>query len=321
MSATATSSDTQLPDTVGIESAADMAELMSAFSEASARLESTHRILHEEVGRLKGELRQANEQLQRSRRLAALGEMAAGIAHEVRNPLGSIGLYAKMLDQDLGDRPEEQVIAQKIGSAVRGLDGIVRDVLTFSKEIRVRRTRVEAGLMLDEALASCEAYCQRVKGLTLVRQGADDLEIVCDSNLVRQCLVNLIQNAIEAMAESQTSEPAVTLEAFEETVHESDGTVLSMMALRVTDSGPGVRDDVLDRMFNPFFTTRHTGTGLGLAIVHRIIDAHGGRVWVSNRGEPGGRETGAIVTLLFPTEGAESIESTTHIADLQEKRL
>ena len=320
MSVTVTNSDASLSDAVGMGSAADMAELMSAFSEASARLESTHRMLHAEVSRLKGELRQANERLERSRRLAALGEMAAGIAHEVRNPLGSIGLYAKMLDDDLVDRPLEQTIAQKISDAVRGLDGVVCDVLTFAKEIKVRCIGMDAGAMLDSAMASCEAYCRRVEGLSLERQWPENLEIVCDRSLVHQCLVNLIQNGIDAMVESQTRRPTISLEAFEEKIQEPDGTLLAMTALRITDNGPGVSENVLDRMFNPFFTTRHAGTGLGLAIVHRIIDAHGGRVWVSNRGEGGGQETGAIVTLLFPVEMAETVEETNLSADLQEMR-
>lgn len=260
MSVTATNSDASLADAVDMGSAADMAELMSAFSEASARLESTHRMLHAEVSRLKGELRQANERLERSRRLAALGEMAAGIAHEVRNPLGSIGLYAKMLDDDLVDRPLEQTIAQKIGAAVRGLDGVVCDVLTFAKEIKVRCISTDAGAMLESALASCEAYCGRVEGLSLERQWPENLEIVCDRSLVHQCLVNLIQNGIDAMVESQTSRPRISLEAFEEKIQEPDGTSLAMTALRITDNGPGMSENVLDRMFNPFFTTRHTGT-------------------------------------------------------------
>src|SRR5687767_8545993 len=92
---------------------AELAGLMSAFNEVTGRLQQTHETLQREVVRLRGELREANEQLERSRRLAALGEMAAGIAHEVRNPLGSIGLYARMLEQDLSDRPAERATAVK----------------------------------------------------------------------------------------------------------------------------------------------------------------------------------------------------------------
>ncbi|MEM9372764.1 MAG: histidine kinase dimerization/phospho-acceptor domain-containing protein, partial [Planctomycetota bacterium] len=119
-------------------SASDLAELMASFNEVTSRLEQTHGQLRGEVRRLSEELREANEALQRSRRLAALGEMAAGIAHEVRNPLGSIGLYASMLEEDLHDRPECRGVAVKIGSAVRGLDAVVGDVLSFAREIRVR---------------------------------------------------------------------------------------------------------------------------------------------------------------------------------------
>src|SRR5262249_42196179 len=116
---------------------AELAELMATFNEVTGRLQGTHESLKREVVRLQGELRDANEQLQRSRRLAALGEMAAGIAHEVRNPLGSIRLYARMLEHDLVDRPQERSVATKIAAAVHGLDGVVGDVLSFAREARV----------------------------------------------------------------------------------------------------------------------------------------------------------------------------------------
>ncbi len=92
----------------------DLAELMSAVNEVTGKLQKSHDVLRAEVARLNLELREANAQLERSRRLAALGEMAAGISHEVRNPLGSIRLYARMLEQDLSDRPEQCVVATKI---------------------------------------------------------------------------------------------------------------------------------------------------------------------------------------------------------------
>src|SRR5262245_49927759 len=109
----------------------DLAELLGAFNDVTTRLQSTHDTLRAQVARLEGELRQANEQIERSRRLAALGEMAAGIAHEVRNPLGSIRLHARMLEHDLTERPEQRGLAEKIISEVRGLDAVVGDVLSF----------------------------------------------------------------------------------------------------------------------------------------------------------------------------------------------
>ncbi len=103
-----------LPATVAVPqlSAGDLADLLGALNDASRRLQESHEALRSEVSRLKGELREANEQLERSRRLAALGEMAAGIAHEVRNPLGSIMLYARMLEQDLAGQGEPLAVAR-----------------------------------------------------------------------------------------------------------------------------------------------------------------------------------------------------------------
>jgi signal transduction histidine kinase len=128
---------------------------------------------------LEGELKQANEQLERSRRLAALGEMAAGIAHEVRNPLGSIRLHARMLEQDLEDRPGERTVAGKIIAAVRGLDAVVTDVLAFSKELKVRPEPVLAGDLLTHALE--EGISTDVSGapaLRVVRQDSSRPPVV-----------------------------------------------------------------------------------------------------------------------------------------------
>jgi signal transduction histidine kinase len=276
-------------------SSTDLAELMAAFTEVTTKLEKTHSQLRSEVGRLNTELHQANEALQRSRRLAALGEMAAGISHEIRNPLGSIRLYANMLVDDLTEMPEQQEIVQKIGRAVRGLDEIVGDVLTFAREMKVSLFPCELSSLIDHAVDMCcaEVECPVIRN----DLDADSIELVCDPTLIQQALVNVLRNAGEANRVAGGQQ--IVIDVRHQQVEQGDDRI-SGVAISIRDAGDGMPDEVIERMFNPFFTTRDTGTGLGLAIVHRIIDAHGGKVEVMNNepGDDGCR--GATVELYIP---------------------
>jgi len=281
----------------------DLAELIGTFNEVTTRLQSSHESLQREVARLRRELGEANDALERSRRLAALGEMAAGIAHEIRNPLGSIALYARLLEEDLEDHPEQRETAGKVRRAVHGLERIVRDVLAFAREIRVDRRPATPGEIIDAAVdavfAATFQSCVR-----LVRRDAPDIPPLCaDAGLLTQALTNVLRNAAEAVDDHGGGEVAIELERREAASADADGPGAM---IRVIDDGPGVTPEVVERMFNPFFTTRKAGTGLGLAIVHRIVDAHAGRVRVRNRADedtravPGAPATGTIVELFIP---------------------
>lgn len=281
--------------------ASDLAELMTAFNDVTSRLHRTHEELNREVARLRAELADANEQLQRGRRLAELGEMAAGIAHEVRNPLGSIGLYARMLEQDLADRPSQRETASKIAAAVLGLNSVVGDVLSFARDLKTSPEVAETDELLERAL---HAGGPVPEWLRVRRRGGAvaeaSLPVWCDTSLMHQALVNIVRNAIEAMAEGSAGANGsheLTLDAAEAVGHDGRPAVV----LTVADTGPGVSREAIDRMFNPFFTTRKSGTGLGLAIVHRIVDAHGGRIVVWNNADraPGAR--GATFELVIPS--------------------
>lgn len=301
------------PGSTGM-SESDLAQLIGAFNDVTTKLHGAHEALRGEVSRLKRELREANEQVERSRRLAALGEMAAGIAHEVRNPLGSIRLYARMLEQDLGDRPGERAIAQKIGVAVRGLDAIVGDVLAFSREMRPAVAPIDAEKLIQDAVL--EGLGGEPHGID-VELSINAPEIEGDAALLHRAMVNVVRNAGEAMRDAAGQrgservggrlEVRCDVEAME-----NDGAGSACYAISVQDSGPGIPADVLPRMFNPFFTTRATGTGLGLSIVHRIIDAHGGRVVVKNiisSEGSGGTPIGACVKFLLPVSRTREVQS------------
>ncbi|MCL4741877.1 MAG: hypothetical protein KJZ54_06690 [Phycisphaerales bacterium] len=272
---------------------ADLAELLAAFNEVTAKLQSSHDRLRDEVSRLNRELSEANGALERSRRLAALGEMAAGIAHEIRNPLGAIGLYAGSLVEDLVDRPAQRGVAERIARAVRGLDAVVHDVLAFAGEVRPRMGDADASDLLTRAAEACvhPGWGVRVRRDDL---GREPVRLRCDGDLMHRALVNVIRNACEAMAESEARPRVLTLDVRPARLRPDTRT--DAVALTVRDSGPGVGPGVVERMFNPFFTTRASGTGLGLAIVHRIVDAHGGRVSVRNNEPP----PGATVELVVP---------------------
>ena len=274
----------------------DLAQIVGAYNEVTERLERSHKALQERVIGLQRELASTNAQLQRSKRLAALGEMAAGIAHEIRNPLGAIQLYAGMLVEDLTDLRLVEVdrqglaeVANKIAAGVRGLNGIVEDVLSFSRDISPKPVVLGVGRLFDRAVEVCQPALTAA-GVVVSRhdrlnRGGDDLAVRGDAELLHQALLNLIRNGIDAAA-SGDKEGVVGLDARRE-----GGQVV----LVVRDNGAGIVEENIDRIFNPFFTTRNTGTGLGLAIVHRIVDAHGGTVGVHNDG-------GAVFELSLPVE-------------------
>ena len=274
----------------GVLDADDLRELMRAFNETTQRLESTHIALQKEVGRLRGELAEANAQLRRSRALAALGQMAAGIAHEIRNPLASIRLYVQMLEEDLDDRPEEAGLCGKIAGAVTRLDAIVRDVLLFAREMAVRRSPTGVRELVAQTRESCEALLASA-GVEVEVGLADDWdgELEADAGLLSQALGNVVRNSVEAMVEHDSPVRKISISADQRRVRCPGGKQEKRVVVAVEDSGPGIPPEVVERMFNPFFTTRKTGTGLGLAIVHRIVDAHGGHINVKRLPRGGAR--------------------------------
>jgi len=296
---------TSLAGAAGEGSPGDLEDLLRTFNDVTSKLQRTHETLRAEVSRLQGELEQANRRLRRSRELAALGEMAAGIAHEIRNPLGSIKLYTEALEADLRGDEASHGTAVKIGSAVEGLDRIVGDVLAFAREMRLRPDAHGAGDLLAAAAEEVRHDAER-QGVAVEIEAGAGLDAACDGDLMRRALVNLARNAVEAAGlERGARAPRVRLSAERGARRDTDGRRVACVSLVVEDSGAGIPEDVLGRMFNPFFTTRAAGTGLGLAIVHRIVDAHGGAVEVS-RGEALG---GARVLIHLPEDPARSLEA------------
>lgn len=312
--AAAFASSVRADGAAGID-AAEFAELVKAFNEVTARLETTHGALRREVSSLKDELAEAQARLRRSRQLAALGEMAAGIAHEIRNPLGAIGLTLEALTEDLAGRPEQLELCGRVSRAVTRLDAIVGDVLAFARDTRVRPAATSVAAPVLAAVAGAEDLIE-VHDIDVDLDLDEAIEAEIDGPLLEQALLNLVRNGCEAMA--AVARPR-RLEVFVggRELRDPDAGLVPHAVIEIRDSGGGIPAEVRERMFNPFFTTRAEGTGLGLAIVHRIVDAHGGRLDVesgadgttmrvslpvvfrgdraSDRDEEGGRSLGGAV--------------------------
>lgn len=305
----------------------DLAGLLATFNEVTGKLQAAHDALRGEVARLTRELHEANEQVERSKRLAALGEMAAGIAHEVRNPLGSIRLYATMLEEDLAGDAKKAQLAGKINGAARVVEGIVGDVLSFARELKLRMEPVAPAELFERVLAMCEHERAKVRGLEVVAACGRAGDVPCDGTLITQALVNIVQNAMQAMAGEAGPHRLEVSCARVRAALGGKGRVPAVR-LRVRDSGPGVTPEIVERMFNPFFTTRNMGTGLGLAIVHRIVDAHGGRIEVRNNADieremseserpalGGFAARGACVDVVLPATQASGEAVQRHMRD------
>jgi signal transduction histidine kinase len=255
----------------------DLSEIILAYNGVTEKLQQSHDQLMQTVQGLRQELSEKNRLLERRNRLAALGEMAAGMAHEIRNPLGGIQLYSSILAQDLKDRPQSLQLVHKISGGVKMLEGLVSQVLQFTREIPAHAVPVDLADVVDQAIDLASSQLQ-ARTISCKPTGPRPMCVKIDPLLIGQAVLNLILNAAEAIGSN-----GIIHVQFGPPVDEN----AKQLRLIVTDTGPGIAADVLDRIFNPFFTTKESGTGLGLAIVHRVVEAHDGIITASNQ-ETGG---------------------------------
>ncbi|MFB0508761.1 MAG: GAF domain-containing protein, partial [Thermodesulfobacteriota bacterium] len=235
------------------------------------------------------ELKKAQETLLEREKLAALGEMAASVAHEIKNPLVSIGGYARRLHKKPDNGLHEKRYTDAIIKEVGRLEGILNDILYFSKSTKVVLERFDVNRIIEETLTEMEDE-MKSQGIEVEKSLHGNLpEIPCDYQEIKQVFINLITNAREAMGGGGR----LTVKTAPVSQEDRD-----CIAIEMRDTGGGIPSEVLHNIFNPFFTTKGWGTGLGLAICHRIVDGHGGVIEVNN--DPG---RGVTFTVKLPVEG------------------
>ena len=241
-------------------------------------LETTAHDLEESFQELKEQAKLIltfEEQLLRASRLSALGELAAGLAHEIRNPLGSIRGTAEIVkDSSLSEEQRVEFSAIMIREVDR-LNQVVTNFLSFARPAPTQKNACDLNAVLNQIVEFSGAQCQQNQ--VSVRLAQNRLPLVSgDADQFKQVFLNLLLNAIQAMPEGGL---------LEITTQQRDGKI----AVTFEDNGPGISRESLGKIFNPFFSTRHTGTGLGLAISQRIVQAHGGQINVSSEAGQGAR--------------------------------
>ena len=235
------------------------------------------------------EILQFREQAVMGESLAALGRLAAGLAHEVRNSLGVIMGYAKLLQRSLAMEGTDRTYLQEIMAEVGALEATLTALLAFAKPLQLAPVAVDLKALTLETLEGFRQAAEEGQVELRTDLPAEEVTLQADPYALRQALGNLIRNALEAMP--QGGELAVTVRPSREAL----GGQARAIELSVQDTGPGIPPEDLDRLFTPFFTRKEGGTGLGLSLVQKTVVAHGGRVSVENR--DGG---GACFTIRLP---------------------
>ena len=294
---------------VPVPAEAELALLAHRFNTMSDRLDRARADLEERNRELEGaveRVRETQAELVQAEKLSAMGRMAAGLAHELNNPLASVLGYGQLLAErvDDGDVPEPEALREEyldplVREAVRARD-LVQNLLRFTRKSGVQPRSVPLAEAL-EVVSGLRSYALTQAGVNLTMDPADDVWIRADPQRLQQILVNVVNNAADAIIENQAGGDRTIGGRIHVEVRQERETVV----VAVVDDGPGF-DDV-DRAFEPFYTTKPvgSGTGLGLPIVHRFVEEAGGTVSVENR-----REGGARVELRFPQARPDEATST-----------
>ncbi|MBW2057124.1 MAG: PAS domain-containing protein [Deltaproteobacteria bacterium] len=256
-------------------------------------------IVLQDIERLKA----LEEQAQRTSRLNAMGEMAARIAHEIRNPLGSIELFASILRREL--EGERKNMAEHLINGVKTLNTVLTNLLYFFRgPLEPAWTDIDLHEFLSDFLDEMSEVMEK-NGIELKKDfSTGPIFLRGDPELLKQLFLNLQLNAIQAMPHGGAMEVSTRLIRGKVeilTPEPSDSPPADILEVRVSDTGPGIPEALQSRIFDPFFTTRDRGAGLGLAIVHNIMEAHGGTVRVAP-----GKHGGANFVMTFPLSGRDA---------------
>jgi signal transduction histidine kinase len=283
------------------------AMVVNRFSQQSQHQTQLYRELAERLAETNRRLEHAQAEARRSERLAALGQLSAGLAHEIRNPLGVIKGSAEMLTQRLQASDElARELAGYISTEVNRLSALVTEFLDFARPLHAEPHLANLTALLDRVLqivADRFAGKQTGKPVGVERRYASGLPLVpLDESLCEQAFLNLVQNAYEAMQDEDDG-GTLRVEVQLTTQNDREG-----VELRLADTGPGVPEELREEIFNPFVTTKKTGVGLGLSIVSKIVDGHHGSIHVENAAEGG-----AVFTLFFPFEASVEAQATAEL--------
>jgi signal transduction histidine kinase len=265
---------------------ADLREVIDAYNDLAERLQGSHVTLQREVAKLREELAEKNRQLARKNRLEILGEMAAGLAHEVRNPLGGIELYAGLIARSSQDDGKVLAWAHKIQRATKDLSRTVGEILDFTRPLRPQLRKVDLAEVVAASLDLASSEIQAA-GIEVKQEYCGDAAVAADANLLQRAFLNVVLNAVDAMHSGGTLVTSAS---------RGDIEGREAVAVSFADSGPGIAPEDMGKLFDPFFTRKQSGTGLGLAMTARIVAAHRGRLSARN----GGR--GAIFVFTLPVE-------------------
>jgi signal transduction histidine kinase len=218
----------------------------------------------------------------RTEKLAAMGEMAANIAHEIRNPLGSIELFASLARKETTDRKNQERLMQII-SSVKSMDNRISNLLLFARRPNPAMRSLRLHRILDDVLHFTRQVTERDGIVLRERFSARDPLVRGDAEMLKQVFLNIILNALQSMPEGGRLTIA--------TAQRETATV----EISFSDTGAGIPEENLRRIFDPLFSTRERGAGLGLAIVHNLVDLHGGAIEVESGAG------GTVFTVSLPT--------------------
>jgi len=238
-------------------------------------------------------------QIIQSETLSALGRLTANVAHEIRNPLIALGGFARRLNKSISDGTREKEYTELIISEAERLENILRDVLTYSRSVSLRREKQNINEIVNESLKTYKEIC-REHSIRIEKLFSDLPQIEVDKNQVKEVMINLLSNAIYSMKSGGTMTIATEKELLNKTVY---------VIVKITDTGEGIPEDRLSMIFEPFFTTKDIGhgTGLGLSISRKIMEEHGGFIKVkSTMGK------GSTFAMYFPYRSETEEKNTVH---------